>query len=93
MTDLRTTFLDYDARRNPKTDFFCVACQKDMDQLKPVRAVHLIAGGYTVLHPDDELQYEPDGGDMGCWPIGECCAKKLGLEWTHAKSLWPRRVA
>lgn len=54
MATLRTKFIEFDARRDPKTDFFCVACQKDMDRAKPVRAVHMVDGGYHALHPADE---------------------------------------
>lgn len=35
----RTVFLDYDARRTPKTKRFCVKCQKDSEPL--------------VVHPSD----------------------------------------
>lgn len=100
--DFRTKFIDFDARRDPKTDFFCVACQKDMDRSKPSRAVHMVDGGYFALHPADEAAYQAEAktlaggqhpGEMGCWPIGECCAKRLGREWTHPKALWPQRSA
>lgn len=89
---IRTKQIDYGARRDPQTDFYCVACQKDMDRTRPARAVHLICNFPLIaLHPADELVYVPDGSDMGCFPIGECCAKKLGREWTFPKSLWPQR--
>jgi hypothetical protein len=91
MAELRTKPIDYDARRDPRTDFYCIVCQKDMDRSKPCRSVHLIEGGPIVLHPDDESKYVSDGGEMGCCPIGEDCAKKLGREWTHPKALWPKR--
>jgi hypothetical protein len=88
--DLRTKFIDFDARRDPKTDFFCCACQKDMDRSKACYAVHLVDGGPFALHPDDEVKYIPDGGELGCHPIGNDCAKKLGLEWCHPKAIWPQ---
>lgn len=46
--------------------------------LNPERAssVHIIGGGATVLHPDDEDAYtNADGGDMGVWDLGPECAK------------------
>jgi hypothetical protein len=52
----------------------------------------MINGGYYALHAADEAKYVPDGGEMGCWPIGDDCATKLGLEWTHEKALWPQRA-
>lgn len=81
----RTKDIDFDARRDPKTNHYCVACQKDLKQGQKHRTVHMIKGGYTALHPEDEHKYKPDSGDMGHWPIGMDCAKKLGLEWTHEK--------
>lgn len=86
---LRTKFIDGDYRRDPKTDFFCCACQKDMDRAKPCYSVHLIDGGAFALHRDDESKYVPDGGELGCHPIGTDCAKRLGLEWCHPKAVWP----
>lgn len=78
----REKYLDINTRREPHTDHFCVACQKDMDPAKPYRSVHVVGGGAFVLHPADEGKYVPDNGDMGWFPIGPDCARKLGLEWT-----------
>ena len=79
----RTKFIDYDANYSrAKTDFICIACQHDLNP-KRARFVHCVNGGPFALHPDDESKYVPDRGDMGCFPIGPDCAKKLGLEWTH----------
>lgn len=81
--DLRTKpWDDYDARREPRTNHFCIRCQKDIKPYAPVRWVHLISGGMTMLHPDSEASYASDGGDLGCHPVGMDCARKLGLEWT-----------
>lgn len=78
----RTKFLDYDARRDPKTNVFCVRCQKDIKG-EPKLHVHLVDGGPFVLHPEDENKYVDDGGDLLFHPIGSCCAKILGMEWVH----------
>lgn len=78
----RTKFLDYDARRTPHTDHFCIKCQKDIKPGQPVRMVHLINGGIDILHPDDEAKYMPDAGEMGLHAVGSDCAQKIGLEWT-----------
>jgi hypothetical protein len=95
--DLRTKFINGDYRRDPKTDFFCCACQKDMDPTKPCYSVHLVDGGPFALHPDDEAAYQAhsvmckggqDPGELGCFPIGTDCAKRLGLEWCHPKAVW-----
>jgi hypothetical protein len=79
----RTKFIDYDARPRPKTDFSCIACQRDLDPKRNVRRVHCVDGGAFALHPDEEAAYVADSGEMGWFPIGADCAKRLGLEWTH----------
>jgi len=83
---VKTTPLAANDQREPKTAFYCVKCNKDLKQTAPARMVHLIAGGDTVLHPDDEKSYVglgPHPDDLGWNYIGQDCAKKLGLEWTH----------
>lgn len=83
MTAPRTKFLDYDARRTPKTDFCCVMCQRDLDPAdRKVRWVHIV-DEVLVLHPADEALYTPDAQDRGAFPIGPECAKKIGIEWTR----------
>jgi len=79
---IRTKYLDCDNRRNPKTDLFCCCCNKDIKSTSKYRMVHWIEGGPFILHPEDESVYTPDGGDMGIFPIGMSCAKRLGIEWT-----------
>lgn len=81
---MQTKYLDQNNRRQPKSDFYCIACSKDLEPGQPYRHVHLVNGGPFVLHPDCEASYVPDGGDMGSFPIGGDCALKLGLEWSHA---------
>lgn len=83
---LRTRFIDYDARRKPKTALSCVACQRDLNPARPYRWVHCVDEGPFALHPEDEKNYTPDAGDLGWFPIGMDCAKRLGLEWTHEKN-------
>ena len=90
MTPYRTKYIDPDYRRDPKTDVFCARCQKDIKG--PVQyVVHLVDGGMEALHSEDETLFqeaavegsEAQRGDLGCHPIGPCCAKKIGLEWVH----------
>lgn len=81
----RTEYLDQDNNRRSKTDLSCIACGKDLDPSKRHRMVHMVDGGPFVLHPEDEKLYpKNDPGDLGCWPIGSDCARKLGLEWSVA---------
>ena len=82
----RTTFIDYDARREPKTDRFCVRCQKDIRPDSPARVVHLVDGSTNALRPEDEAKYKQEGnqaGDQGAWLLGMDCAKQIGLEWSQ----------
>lgn len=74
--------IDYDARREPKTNRFCVRCQKDIKPTSPARTVHLVDGGVFALHPDDESKYISDNGDQGAWLVGMDCARIIGMEWT-----------
>jgi hypothetical protein len=77
----RTKFLDYDARREPATAFSCVMCQRDLNSRDPkIRWVRLVDDVH-VLHPADQA---PALKDSGLHPIGPDCARKLGMEWTHA---------
>lgn len=80
---MQTKYLDQNNRREPRSNFFCVACNKDLRANQPYRRVHLVNGGPFVLHPDCEPSYVADAGDLGSFPIGGDCARKLGLDWTH----------
>lgn len=84
---MKTAYLDQNCWREPKTDFYCYVCQKDIKPVSLYRMVHVVLGGNYALHPDDEADYVGDGGDLGLHPIGPACAKKLGLEWTHKGGL------
>jgi hypothetical protein len=78
----RTTELDYDSRRKPKTNRSCVRCQRDIKPFSPARSVHVIDGGISILHPEDEDKYVPDGDDCGAFLVGMDCARLIGMEWT-----------
>lgn len=80
----RTQFLDWhDTRRQPKTDNYCVVCQKDIKS-EPRFWIHGVDGcAFNVLHPDDEHLYVSDGGDLGLHPVGPDCARRIGLRWVH----------
>ena len=74
---IRKKFIDYDARRKPRSVRFCVKCQKDLDP-KPVRRVYVTAD-MVAVHPDDFRQYVPTAGDFGWLLIGNDWKSK-GLE-------------
>lgn len=75
---VRKEFIDYDARREPRTKRFCVRCQKDLDPGKPVRRVY-VTGDMEAIHPDDFGRYLPSDGDFGWLLIGNDCARILGM--------------
>jgi hypothetical protein len=82
----RTTNIDQDTRKQPKTDRFCVRCQRDIRPGTAARVVHLVDGGPFALHPGDEDKYPPNSpGDLGAWLVGPDCAETIGLEWTRAE--------
>ena len=80
-TPIRKDFIDYDARRKPRTKRFCVKCQKDLDPSKPARRVY-VTRDMEAVHPDDLGRYLPSDGDFGWLLIGNDCARILGMECT-----------
>jgi hypothetical protein len=59
---------------------WCTICGR---KLNPTTAwsVHIVNGGDSILHPEDEPAYKDDGGDMGCWHLGADCAKSVPMEF------------
>lgn len=85
---IRTTFLDYDARRDPKTDWHCIRCQRDLKPGQSYRCVHVVGGGGHVLHPEDAAAHKAlfpqgDPADLYIHPVGMDCARALGIEFTY----------
>ncbi len=82
----RTAQLDADNRREPKTDVFCVRCHKDLKAGQPRRLVHIEDSSHArVVHPADTAAFEASDaarGEMGWFPVGMDCAKKIGVEFT-----------
>jgi len=68
----------------PKDGFIepCAACGRELSGRRWV--VYVINGGADVLHPGDEKEYRPDGGEMGCHFVGPECRKKFGKFATSA---------
>lgn len=65
--------LDPDFRRQPKTDHFCCVCQRD---IKGAAAgwLHFVGGGMQEI--TDSQNFDA-AGDMGCFPVGPECARKV----------------
>lgn len=52
----------------------CIVCGLPVPY--PRFMVHVIKGGGVALHAADENAYQPDGGDLGLYPIGPECRKR-----------------
>lgn len=85
--------LDPDYRRRPKTQHFCCLCQRDI-KTPPSETgyCHYVDGGNSILAVEDEGRWvavtgEMAGGqspgEMGSFPIGSECARKLPNGFVH----------
>ena len=52
----------------------CIVCGKGVKNVR--HTLHVINGGHTALHPDDESLYVSDGGDMYHFPVGPDCLRR-----------------
>ena len=76
---MRMLFLDYDARREPKTTRFCVRCQRDIRPQQLVRVVRVLDA--YVLHPED-------AGNLGNdFLLGLECAKRFPLSYSRPETI------
>lgn len=84
---MRTAQLDADNRREPKTDFFCIRCHRDINPGQPHRWVRPTDWSFaSVIHTDDvtsEVISATERGEYpGAFPVGMDCARKIGLDFT-----------
>lgn len=76
-------WIDPDFRRDPKTDHYCVRCQRDLKPGQPFRMVCLAFEGFYVWDPAIH-SVDPTGEtDMGLHPVGMDCARKIGIKFTY----------
>lgn len=80
---MKTKPLDFDARREPQTDRFCIKCQRDLRTLSGARMIHLV-GFAEALHPESETEFIGQVEDQGWWLVGPECVRMIGIEWTHS---------
>ncbi|MFA7256030.1 MAG: hypothetical protein WC047_00445 [Kiritimatiellales bacterium] len=72
---MRKAWMDFDTRRQPKTDRWCVCCQRDINPGSQARTVRILDFPW-VLHPED-------AGVCGeVFLVGLDCARKIGIEFT-----------
>lgn len=81
MAEIRTQWIDYEARRDPKTKFHCCMCQKDLNPSKRFRHVY-VDGQMFAIHPEDLAKRPAEPDDFGWLFMGNDCAKRFGIEWT-----------
>lgn len=83
MPEPRTTFLDFDGRPQPKTQRWCVKCQRDIRPEWPARRVWMDDRQWAmVVHPEDRHLVPAE--NLDAFLLGMDCAKKLGMEWSVA---------
>jgi hypothetical protein len=83
ITAPRLKGIDNDCRREPKTNRFCIRCQRDLPAGAQERMIHLVESCMAV-HPEDEGMLATFAHeDHGWWLVGVDCAKIIGLEYTH----------
>ena len=91
----RTAFIDPDFSRKPRpnlTGIMCYRCGKPIKEGSKYRVVHVDANDYlgmVAVHPEDE-HLAPQSDDW--MPVGMDCAKKIGMEFTHAPEAWSHEV-
>jgi hypothetical protein len=70
------------ASRNSSWGFTnCVHCGRDTSKQGNSLGVYVSGGGGLIVHPDDYETYPHGGGDMGWFPIGSECIKKVPAEF------------
>lgn len=87
----RTTPIDPDFRRDPKTVRYCGRCQRDLVDGQPYRLVMYELDRYEAIHSDDWEAAEQDivsrrlqrGKAVLIEPVGMDCARRIGLEFTR----------
>ena len=87
----RTSFIDPDYRRDPKTDRYCYRCQRDLKPGQPFRYIAYELDRPEAIHADDweaakieiVARRAPHLDAFVIGPVGMDCARKIGLEFTR----------
>ena len=94
MANYRTKWIDPDFRRPPKTKYFCVRCERDLNPNKPVRYIAYELDTQSAVHSED---WEIAGIDIKSrravhldafvvGPVGMDCAKRIGIDYTRCSA-------
>ena len=85
----RTKWMSPDFRRDPRTNRYCVVCQRDLKEGQPHRIVMFELDTYDAVHSEDWEAAQQDilgrrtANDPVCIGlVGMDCAKRIGLEFT-----------
>lgn len=70
----------------------CIVCGRDTSNRGESMGVWISGGGGLIVHPDDYATYEHRGGDMGWFPVGSECIKRIPAEF-HAANPYEDKVA
>lgn len=57
----------------------CINCGRDTSKQGNSNGVYIVGGGEWIAHPD-QPEFN-DGGDMGWFPVGSECIKKVPAEY------------
>lgn len=90
MVSYRTKYLDPDFRRNPKTNRYCIICQRDLKEGQPHRRICYELDVYEAVHADDweiaaadiSTRRAPHLDAVQYELIGMDCAKRLGFDYS-----------
>jgi hypothetical protein len=68
-----------DKYRKANSFLACIECGRSTSKNGESQGIYIVDGGIGVAHPDQpEMK---DGGDMGWFPVGSECIKKVPAEY------------
>lgn len=67
--------------RGGVTLFACIHCGRNTGTQRNTQGVCVSGGGGTIVHPDDYDDYPHLGGEMGWFPVGRECIKRIPAEF------------
>jgi hypothetical protein len=59
----------------------CIFCGRNASRNGNSDGVYVSGGGGLIVHPDDYATYPHNGGDMGWFPVGAECIKRVPEEF------------
>ena len=59
----------------------CIECGRNTSKQGKSQGVFIVNGGYSIAHPSNPYPENGHGGDMGWFPVGSECIKKVPAEY------------